>query len=83
LWKHNHPNNIRGADWGGFGAAPRERVEIQGGEPSLTAELRAFATASKSFAEGQPLDSLNILAPGQIGVIGMRLVETALRAVAE
>ena len=80
LWKHNHPNNIRGAEWGGFGAAPRERVEIHGGEPSLTAELRAFATASKSFAEGQPLDSLNILAPGQIGVIGMRLVEAALTA---
>ena len=83
LWKHNHPNNIRGTEWGGFGAAPRERVEIQGGEPSLTAELRAFATASESFAEGQSLDSLNILTPGHIGVIGMRLVETALRAVTE
>ena len=80
LWKHNHPNNTRGPEWGGFGAAPRERVEIQGGEPSLTAELRAFASASKSVATGKSPDSLNILAPGSIGVIGMRLVESALGA---
>ena len=77
---HNHPDNIRGPEWGGFGAAPRERVEIEGGEPSLTAELRSFAMASQSFAAGSSLDTLNLLAPGHIGVIGMRLVESALRA---
>ena len=80
LWLHNHPRNIRGTEWGGFGAAPRERVEIEGGEPSLTAELRAFAQASQSLASGSSLDSLNLLAPGHIGVVGMRLVEAALRA---
>jgi predicted dehydrogenase len=83
LWLHHHPDNIRGPDWGGFGAAPRERVEIEGGEPSLTAELRAFALASKSLSGGHTLDSLNLLAPGHIGVIGMRLVEAALRATKE
>ena len=80
LWIHKHPENIRGPEWGGFGAAPRERVEIHGGEPSLTAELRAFAEASKSLANGESLESLNLLAPGPIGVSGMRLVEAALRA---
>ena len=80
LWLHNHPGNIRGPEWGGFGAAPRERVEIEGGEPSLTAELRAFAQGSQSLASGSSLDSLNLLAPGHIGVVGMRLVEAALRA---
>ena len=83
LWVHKHPQNIRGPDWGGFGAAPRERVEIEGGEPSLTAELRAFANACKLHAQGTPFDDLNILAPGEIGVIGMRLVESALRATKE
>jgi len=80
FWLHNHPDNVRGPEWGGFGSAPRERVEIEGGEPSLTAELRAFATASQSLATGTPLDTLNLLAPGHIGVVGMRLVEAALRA---
>ena len=83
LWIHKHPQNIRGPDWGGFGAAPRERVGIEGGEPSLTAELRAFANACKLHAQGAPFDDLNILAPGEIGVIGMRLVESALRATKE
>ena len=80
LWIHKHPNNVRGQEWGGFGAAPRERVEIKGGEPSLTAELRGFILASKALSQGQSLASLNILAPGSIGVIGMRLVEAALQA---
>jgi UDP-N-acetylglucosamine 3-dehydrogenase len=83
LWKHNHPGNIRGPEWGGFGAAPRERVEIEGGEPSLTAELRAFAEASKSLSSGNSFETLNLLSPGPIGVIGMRLVEAALRATKE
>ena len=80
FWLHKHPDNIRGPEWGGFGAAPRERVEIEGGEPSLTAELRAFAEASQSLASGESIESLGLLAPGPIGVIGMRLVEAALRA---
>jgi len=80
LWIHKHPNNVRGQEWGGFDAAPRERIEIKGGEPSLTAELRAFILASKALSQGQSLDSVNILAPGPIGVIGMRLVEAALQA---
>ncbi len=83
LWIHKHPENVRGPEWGGFGAAPRERVEIEGGEPSLTAELRAFVRASQSLSSGESLDSLNLLAPGSIGVIGMRLVEAALAATKE
>ena len=80
FWLHNHPDNIRGPEWGGFSAAPRERVVIEGGEPSLTAELRSFAKASQSLAAGSSLDTLNLLAPGSVGVVGMRLVEDALRA---
>ena len=83
FWLHHHPNNIRGTEWGGFGAAPRERVEIDGGEPSLTAELRAFAQASTQLSSGASMESLNLLSPGPIGVIGMRLVEAALRATKE
>ena len=83
IWLHRHPDNVRGPEWGGFGAAPRERVEIVGGEPSLTAELRAFAEASKDSSEGLFISSLNILTPGSIGVIGMRLVEAALDATKE
>ena len=83
FWLHHHPNNIRGSEWGGFGAAPRERVEIDGGEPSLTAELRAFAQASTRLSSGASMESLNLLSPGPIGVIGMRLVEAALRATKE
>ena len=59
-------------------AAPRTRIEINGGEPSLTAELRAFAEASKSLKSGTSIEELNLLAPGEIGVIGMRMVQTAL-----
>ncbi|MEE2759606.1 MAG: Gfo/Idh/MocA family oxidoreductase [Candidatus Thermoplasmatota archaeon] len=83
LWIHKHPNNARGPEWGGFGAAPRERVEIHGGEPSLTAELRAFSEANRAVKSGTPIDELNLLAPGEIGVIGMRLVESALNATKE
>ena len=83
IWLHRHPDNVRGPEWGGFGAAPRERVEISDGEPSLTAELRAFAEASKALAAGDSFESLNLLAPGPIGVIGMRLVEAALQATKE
>ena len=83
LWLHKHPNNIRGPEWGGFGAAPRERVEIEGGEPSLTAELRAFANACTFHNQGESFDKLNILAPGEIGVIGMRMVQAALDATKE
>jgi predicted dehydrogenase len=80
IWLHHHPDNIRGPEWGGFGAAPRERIEIEGGEPSLTAELRAFAEASLALKGGRKIAELNLLAPGEIGVIGMRLVEAALIA---
>ena len=78
LWIHHHPDNVRGSEWGGFDAAPRTRIEINGGEPSLTAELRAFAEASKSLKSGTSIEELNLLAPGEIGVIGMRMVQTAL-----
>ncbi len=80
FWLHKHPDNIRGPEWGGFGAAPRERVEITGGEPSLTAELRAFAEASHALKSGTPIEDVKVLAPGEIGVIGMRMVQTALDA---
>ena len=80
FWLHKHPDNIRGPEWGGFGAAPRERVEITGGEPSLTAELRAFAEASHALKSGTPIEDVKVLTPGEIGVIGMRMVQTALDA---
>ena len=43
---------------GWFWSRPRERVEIEGGEPSLTAELRAFANACKLHAQDAPFDIL-------------------------
>jgi UDP-N-acetylglucosamine 3-dehydrogenase len=73
LWLHQHPGNAHGREWGGFDAAPRERIELPLGEPSLTAELRAFAKHSKGLDEGHPYAS------GEVGVNAVRLVEQALR----
>ena len=80
FWMHHHPDNAHGREWGGFDAAPRERVELPLGEPSLTAELRAFSTASRALAAGTPLEEIECLNSGEVGVAGMRLVEAALRA---
>ncbi|PXF20501.1 MAG: hypothetical protein CXX71_05570 [Methanobacteriota archaeon] len=76
LWVHRHPGNAHGQQWGGFDAAPRDRVELPLGEPSLTAELRRFIHASKGFTD-EPL-----LTPGAVGVAGVRLVEAALASAA-
>jgi UDP-N-acetylglucosamine 3-dehydrogenase len=80
LWMHHHPDNAHGREWGGFDAAPRERVELPLGEPSLTAELRAFSAASRDLAAGASLTDVQQLNSGEVGVIGMRLVGAALRA---
>jgi UDP-N-acetylglucosamine 3-dehydrogenase len=77
LWIHHHPGNARGQQWGGFDAAPRERVDIPLGEPSLTAELRAFILHSSGADDSEPLAS------GQVGLHGVRLVDAALRAADE
>ena len=77
LWLHHHPENARGPQWGGFDAAPRERVELPLGEPSLTAELRAFAKASPARAAGEPTE---VRMSGAVGVAGVRLVDAALAA---
>ena len=76
LWIHRHPGNAHGQQWGGFDAAPRDRVELPLGEPSLTAELRRFIHASKGFTD-EPL-----LTSGAVGVVGVRLVEAALASAA-
>lgn len=80
LWMHRHPGNAQGQAWGGFDAAPRDRIELPLGEPSLTAELRAFCRDSRALASGTPLSEITPLNSGPIGVSGMRLVEAALRA---
>ena len=72
MWVHRHPGNAHGQQWGGFDAAPRDRVELPLGEPSLTAELRRFIHASKGFRD-EPL-----LSGGEVGVAGVKLVEAAL-----
>nr|MBC8518105.1 Gfo/Idh/MocA family oxidoreductase [Euryarchaeota archaeon] len=74
LWIHHHPNNAHGQQWGGFDAAPRERIELPLGEPSLTAELRAFI----SHANGENNDTP--FASGKVGLEGVSMVSSALKA---
>jgi len=74
LWIHHHPNNAHGQQWGGFDAAPRERIELPLGEPSLTAELRAFI----SHVKGENTDIPH--ASGKVGMDGVRAVSLALKA---
>ncbi len=74
LWIHHHPNNAHGQEWGGFDAAPRERIELPLGEPSLTAELRAFINHVSGKNKGTPLAS------GLVGLNGVKMVDWALRA---
>ena len=74
FWIHHHPDNAHGQQWGGFDAAPRERVELPLGEPSLTAELRAFIKHHKGEILGVPL------ATGEVGLAGMRMIEAALNS---
>jgi UDP-N-acetylglucosamine 3-dehydrogenase len=74
LWIHHHPNNAHGQQWGGFDAAPRERIELPLGEPSLTAELRAFI----SHANGENNDVP--FASGKVGLEGVCMVSSALNA---
>ncbi len=74
LWIHHHPGNAHGQQWGGFDAAPRERIELPLGEPSLTAELRAFVKHSTGELEGEPLAS------GSVGLVGVKMVDAALYA---
>lgn len=72
FWIHHHPNNAHGQQWGGFDAAPRERIELPLGEPSLTAELRAFI---KHISQ---LDKETPIASGLVGLNGVKMVEWAL-----
>lgn len=74
LWLHRHPGEAHGPEWGGFDAAPRERVDIPLGEPALTAELRDFILRSTGQVEGPALND------GNVGLRGLRRVEDALRA---
>ena len=68
------PGEAHGPEWGGFDAAPRERVDIPLGEPALTAELRDFILRSTGQVEGPALND------GNVGLRGLRRVEDALRA---
>ena len=74
LWVHSHPNDSHGQEFGGFGAAPRERIEILNGEPALTAELRDFVLRSIGQRAGPTLNG------GDVGLAGMKRVEMALVA---
>ena len=74
LWIHSHPNDSHGDGFGGFGAAPRERIEIFNGEPALTAELRDFILRSTGQRSGPTLNG------GNVGLDGMKRVEMALVA---
>ena len=74
LWIHAHPNDSHGQEFGGFGAAPRERVEILNAEPALTAELRDFVLRSTGQRTGPTLHG------GDVGIEGMKRVEMALLA---
>ncbi|CAI8176820.1 MAG: scyllo-inositol 2-dehydrogenase (NAD(+)) [Methanobacteriota archaeon] len=73
IWFYSHPGNAHGAEFGGFGSAPRERIEIAISEPALTAELRDFILRSKGERNGITLNGVDV------GIEGMRLVEDALR----
>lgn len=75
LWLHDHPDDAHGPQWGGFDAAPRERIELPLGEPSLTAELRCFVLACQGAWEG------DLLSTGEVGIQGMRLVDRAMASV--
>ena len=76
LWLHEHPGDAHGAEWGGFGAAPKQRIELPDGEPSLTAELRCFALACQGKWEG------DLLSTGEVGSRGMTMVDAALASAA-
>ena len=73
IWFYSHPNNARGVEFGGYGAAPRERIEIAISEPALTAELRDFILRSKGERNSITLNGVDV------GIEGMLLVEEALR----
>ena len=74
IWLHTHPGDAHGPEFGGFDAAPRERIEIPLGEPALTAELRDFVLRSTGQRNTPPLND------GKVGLQGMLRVEQALRA---
>ena len=74
LWIHHHPNEAVGPEWGGSGAAPRERWMIPIGEPALTAELRHFL---QLVLKGKKND---IITGGNVGLNGVIMVERALKS---
>jgi len=74
LWLHRHLNDGHGEEFGGFGAAPREWIEIPDGEQALTAELRDFVLRSIGQRTGPTLNG------GHVGLEGMKRVEMALLA---
>ncbi len=74
IWFHPHPGDAHGEVYGGFGAAPRKRIDIENSEPALTAELRDFVLRSSGQRTGPTRNG------GDVGLKGMQLVEMALRA---
>ena len=74
LWLHRHPNDAHGEEFGGFGSAPREWIDIPDGEQALTAELRDFVLRSIGQRTGPTLNG------GDVGLDGMKRVELALQA---
>ncbi len=73
---HSHPGQAIGEGWGGVSTAPSRWVEVEGGEQSLAAELRAFIQASRfRLREG-------ILSPPEVGLDAMRIVEAAKQSAA-
>jgi predicted dehydrogenase len=73
---HSHPGQAIGDIWGGASTAPSRWVKIDGGEQSLTAELRAFIRASR-FRQADEIRS-----PPEIGLDAIRIVEAAKQSAA-
>ena len=75
LWIHHHPGEQIGTEWGGTGAAPRERLTLPLGEPALTAELRHFLSLVENGTQHDPITG------GEVGVRGVEMVERALATI--
>ncbi len=75
LWIHHHPSEQIGTEWGGTGAAPRERLTLPLGEPALTAELRHFLSLVENGTQHDPITG------GEVGVRGVEMVERALSTI--
>jgi len=74
IWIHHHPNEEVGGEFGGPGAARRERINLPLGEPALTAELRHFIGLVSCNATQDPITG------GEVGISGVKMVEMALQS---